>query len=210
MATGDDTDWATAQAQFWNGYRAFERGEDFEAWFAGAYPDADAATRTRAAKGYTFARTRVGSRPGAAPPAGGTSNRREEEATMAQELSEADARKATNGQGTTAAHNTANRTQAIRDALEDVYQTDKKIEELMETHITPLRDHKKDVKKRMKEEYEVSTKQFNARYGLYQMERKALDNGDNTVQDLLRELFEVAPVGEQMDWVDAVNGQQVA
>lgn len=109
------------------------------------------------------------------------------------------------GQGTTAGHNAQARTEAIRDALEEMYQTDKKIADLIERHVQPLRDQKRDIKKKMRETYEVSTRQFNARYGLYQMERAAQENQDDTVLGLIQELFDVAPVGRQMDWLDAAD-----
>lgn len=110
------------------------------------------------------------------------------------------------GQGTTASHNADARKEAIRDALERTYQLDRRIEALMEEHIEPLRAEKRDIKKRMKDQYDVPTKRFNGRYAQYREERRAIENEDDTTLDAIRELYDVAPVGQQMDWIDAVGG----
>jgi hypothetical protein len=110
----------------------------------------------------------------------------------------------------TASHNASLREQAIQNALERMYQLQKEEKALIEEHIEPLREEKRDIKKRMRDQYDIPTKRFNARVGLYIEERKALENDDGTALDALRELFEVAPVGTQMNWLDGLNPQQAS
>jgi hypothetical protein len=46
---------------------------------------------------------------------------------------------------------------------------------------------------------------FTARYYSYKIEREAAANGDQVTMDVIRELYEVLPVGGTVDLVEAVN-----
>lgn len=115
-----------------------------------------------------------------------------------------------NGDGSTpdkptSTHNAKSRNEAIADALEKLFIEDSHIERELEQHVTPHRDEKKKIKERIRKDYEVSTTLLNARYSLYRRQRVAAKNNDDTTLDVLRELFAIAPIGEQLDLVTTIQ-----
>lgn len=112
---------------------------------------------------------------------------------------------ASSSQGANKGHNVKARDEAIREAMEAHYQKDKEIERLIAEHLADLRQDKRDIKKRMAKDYEISATMFNARYAPYRIERKARDNGDDTVADALKELWQACPPGGTVDLVAAAE-----
>lgn len=102
-------------------------------------------------------------------------------------------------------HNSGVRDERFQDAMKRTFELDKQIEALMEQHIKPLREDKREIKAKLREDFNVTATAFNARYAPYKFEAKARDNGDETSIDLLRELFDATPVGGQMDMEDVLN-----
>ena len=104
-----------------------------------------------------------------------------------------------------AQHNVKHRNETIGKCLEQLYQEDKAIAAALEEHVTPHRQQKTEIKKRLREEIQLTTEVINARYATYKLERKAMDNGDDTTIDTLREMYAIAPIGTQLDLVDGLN-----
>lgn len=95
--------------------------------------------------------------------------------------------------------NTNNRSKIMTDALRDFYALDVKIQAMLEKHVKPLRDAKRDIKSKLHEDLNMTATVFNARFISYKAEAKALAAGDESTLDTLRELFAVSPVGSQVD-----------
>ena len=107
-------------------------------------------------------------------------------------------------------HNAGARKEGITKAMTETCSLDDQIEAAMEKHVTPLREAKKDIKKRMRDDFDISTKMFNARYATFRIEHKAKANGDDKILDTLSELYGVMPVGDQLDWVSAASPAEAA
>jgi hypothetical protein len=105
----------------------------------------------------------------------------------------------------TAKHNVKSRDAAIADAMESLYKSDKEIRAALEKHVTPHREDKTAVKKKLREDYELTTDVINARYASYKIERKAEENGDDATIDNLREMFRATPVGGSVNFIDAMQ-----
>ena len=102
-------------------------------------------------------------------------------------------------------HNSQNRTVAIQQALEQIFLKDREIARLIEQHIADLRQDKRDIKKRLRDDHEITPAMFNVRYTGYKKEREAKDAGDDKVADTIRELYEICPVGHQVSLIDALQ-----
>ncbi|NIA72297.1 hypothetical protein HBA54_27275 [Pelagibius litoralis] len=111
----------------------------------------------------------------------------------------------TSGEGATAKHNSKVREERFQDAMQRTFALDQQIEALIEEHIKPLREDKREIKSKLSEDFNVTATTFNARYAPYKFEAKARANGDEASIDLLREIFEATPVGGQMDFVNALK-----
>lgn len=117
--------------------------------------------------------------------------------------------KANGGDGeVTKHHNVANRKQQLRDALRRTYEIDGEIQDLIAEHIQGLRDEKSDIKKRLREDLNITAKVFGARYGAYKLEADARAADDNATLDTLEELFNESPVGTQINMMDALGESQ--
>lgn len=107
---------------------------------------------------------------------------------------------AKSAEGTTnAKHNVANRNRIMTDALAETYKLDTQIQAALEKHVAPLRAHKADIKSKLNKDLNITATVFNARYAPYKLEATARAASDDATLDNLRELFEVSPVGTQMD-----------
>lgn len=102
-----------------------------------------------------------------------------------------------------AGHNFEARAKAIDESLQKFYDLQKQEDALLEKYIQPIRDKKRDLKADLKKEYEIPTKAFNARAGLYIVER---DDEDEIVM-AVNELFKATPVGKNVDLI--VLGQRI-
>lgn len=102
-----------------------------------------------------------------------------------------------------AGHNLVSRKEAIDDALKQVYALKKDIKEALAEHVKPLREEVDEIKSNLAEDYNLPKRVFNARYASYEIEADAIASKDDITLDAMRELYEAAPVGEQMDWVKA-------
>lgn len=118
---------------------------------------------------------------------------------MAKELNEGSAARGVAG------HNVENRKQILRNSLEQTYLLDKEIASATERHLKTPREAKSAIKKRIREDLNLPAKVFNARYAMYKLERQAQDLEDNTTLDAIKEMAEMAPVGAQVDMVDAME-----
>ncbi len=98
-------------------------------------------------------------------------------------------------------HNTANRNKIMTNALSETYNLDAEIKVAQDKYVKPLRDAKRDIKARLREDLNMTATVFNSRYVPYKVEALAIDAGDEATLDNLRELFEIAPVGTQMDFL---------
>ena len=118
---------------------------------------------------------------------------------MAEQLNPA------SGENITAKHNVANRKKMLEDALSETFELDGLLHAASEKHLQPHRDAKSDIKKKLREDLNINAKVFNARYAAYKLEGQAIAAEDDATLDTLRELFEHAPVGTQMDLVDGLE-----
>ena len=114
---------------------------------------------------------------------------------------------AESAEGTTnAKHNVANRSKIMTDALGEMYALDVQAEAALEKHLKPIRDQKSDIKSRLNKDLNITATVFNARYVPYKLEAQARAASDEATLDNLRELFEVSPVGTQMDMMAGLDG----
>jgi hypothetical protein len=95
-------------------------------------------------------------------------------------------------------NNSEARLKAMDDALQNFYALQKQEDALLALHIQPLRDKKRDIKADLKKDHAVPTAAFNARVGLYIVEK---DDEDEIVL-AVNELFKAVPVGKNVDLLD--------
>jgi hypothetical protein len=95
-------------------------------------------------------------------------------------------------------NNSEARMKAMDEALQGFYALQKEEDALLALHIQPLRDKKRDIKADLKKDHAVPTAAFNARAGLYIVER---DDEDEIVL-AVNELFRAVPVGQNVDLID--------
>ena len=119
---------------------------------------------------------------------------------MAKPLSPAD-----RAEGATGKANMANRSASIGKDLEKLYQLDCQIEAALAKHVTHLREEKGKIKAGLRADFELTTNVINARYGSFKLERKARDNGDEATLAAMREMYEIQPIGGQLDFITATE-----
>lgn len=102
-------------------------------------------------------------------------------------------------------HNSKARADVIRESLDRLYQLDSEIDDIIAAEIKELRDEKSEIKTRLRDDFNMPAKLVMARYAAYRMERKAIASADDKTLDAIRELYSIAPVGSQMDLVDAIE-----
>ncbi len=113
---------------------------------------------------------------------------------------------AKSAEGTTnAEHNVANRNEQLTDALSEMYAIDVQVAAALEKHVAPLRAQKTDIKSRLNKDLNITATVFNARYLPYKLEAQARAAQDDATLDNLRELFEVSPVGAQVDMMSELE-----
>ena len=118
---------------------------------------------------------------------------------MAEQLNPA------SGENVTAKHNVANRAKMMKDALAETFTLDGQIRAANDKHVQPHKDAKSDIKKNLRKDLNITAAVFNARYAAYRLEGRAIAANDEATLDTLRELFEHAPVGTQMDLVEGIE-----
>ncbi len=106
-----------------------------------------------------------------------------------------DAAPTANGPG----HNVPNRNKIMNDALSEMYELDGIVQALLDKYIVPVREQKIDIKKKLNKELNINATVFNARYTAYKVEAQAHETEDEAMLDNLKEFFEIAPIGHQMD-----------
>lgn len=89
------------------------------------------------------------------------------------------------------------RGEQIAKSLERMYQIKAKIAKLTEEHLADLRADFSNIKKKLREDYNMPSKLVNARFVTYSLERQAQDGHDDITLDAIREMFEYVPVGGQ-------------
>ena len=108
-------------------------------------------------------------------------------------------------QDATQGHNAKARADVIVESFKRLYELDREIKVLTEDHLKELKDEKSDIKARLREDFGMTARLVQARYGLYRVEREAEDASDNVTLDAIHELFEVLPVGGMVDLVSAID-----
>lgn len=108
-------------------------------------------------------------------------------------------------QTVTSTHNHKVIEDAIIKACEGLYRADKAIDAAIEKHIADLRQDKADIKKKMRETYQIPAKLLQARYATYRLEQQAIDAGDDATLDTIRLLHRALPVGGSVDMVRAAQ-----
>lgn len=97
----------------------------------------------------------------------------------------------------TATHNSQARSDALAEALEELYALDQRIAEIVEDQIKDLRDAKSEIKAGLYENYGMRAKLVQARYAIYRMQKDAIARKDDITLDAISEAFRVLPPGEQ-------------
>ncbi len=108
-------------------------------------------------------------------------------------------------QDATREHNVKARADEIRDSFGEIYKLRMAARAAIEKHVVPLRAQVADIKKRLKDDYQIGGKALNARYSVYELERFAEDGSDDSTQDLIKELFTVLPIGAMLDLADLAD-----
>ena len=121
------------------------------------------------------------------------------EPRMSKELNEGSA-----GRGV-AGHNVENRKQILVNSLAEMWKLDKQIAEANERYIEKLKKGKSAIIKRVREDLTMPAPVFKARYASYKLEAKAIELEDGVTMDAIREMNEMAPVGSQINMLDAVD-----
>jgi hypothetical protein len=96
----------------------------------------------------------------------------------------------------TADHNVGKRRDAMRTALNSIYQLDAEIATIVEEQVKPLREDKSATMTSLRERFGLTAKVFRAAYYPYRLQREAEAAHDEVTQDSLRELFEVCAGGQ--------------
>jgi len=93
--------------------------------------------------------------------------------------------------------NVMHRKEQIAKSLERLYQLDREIADIVAGEIKGLREDKAEIRKQLKEDFNMPGKLVNARYAAYKLERLAEDTKDEVTLDAIREMFSYVPVGGQ-------------
>ena len=105
----------------------------------------------------------------------------------------------------TAEHNIGNRRDEITAALKQLYALDCEIAALTEEHLKDLRADKSDIKKSLRERFQLTAKVIQARYYSYRIERDAERANDGVTLDAIRELHEALPIGGQASFLAPIG-----
>ena len=100
-------------------------------------------------------------------------------------------------QDVTRSHNVKDRRATIMSSMKRLYAIDQEIAAIVEDEIKDLREERSDIKKMLRETFQITSAVVNARYHSYRLEQKAIEGDDGPTQDAIREMFEALPVGGQ-------------
>lgn len=104
--------------------------------------------------------------------------------------------------------NSTSREQAMTDALERIYLLKKREREIIQDAVQGIRDSIGDIKKALREDYNVTNQVLQARLYSYTLERRAAESGDQITLDAIKEMFKVAPVGTSVRIDDVVGASE--
>ncbi len=104
-------------------------------------------------------------------------------------------------------HNVQARTEAIQKGLEEIYQLKKKIKAAIKKHVKDHRNAITDIKTKLREDYQMPAKLLNARLVSYELERFAVESGNEATQDAIKKMYEAAPVETQFSMFGKGNGK---
>jgi hypothetical protein len=105
----------------------------------------------------------------------------------------------------TAKANVSNRQRCIVDSFKEMYGLDREIDAMTERHLKGLRERKSELKARLRDDFGMPAKLVNCRYAAYRLERAASEGGDNITLDVIKEMFEILPVGQSVNFLDALD-----
>jgi ribosome modulation factor len=105
----------------------------------------------------------------------------------------------------TAKFNMSNRARVIAESFDEMYDLDIKIRDLTEKHLKDLRIRKNEIKGKLRDDFGLTAKMVGTRYASYRVEREAYESGDETVLDMIKELFAATPIGGQVDMLHALT-----
>ena len=111
--------------------------------------------------------------------------------------------------GVTKAHNVQHRKEQIREALAKTWVADKAIKAASDKHLAPYREDKSKIKERLRDDLNINSKSFNAIYAPYKLQQQAIEAKDEITLDMLHEMFEAAPIGGEINMVDAIESAEM-
>lgn len=101
--------------------------------------------------------------------------------------------------------NIGNRRDEITSGLKRLYALDCEIAALTEEHLKDLRAEKSDIKKSLRERFNLPATVVQARYYSYRIERDAERTNDGITLDAIRELHEALPIGGQANFLGPIG-----
>ncbi|MBX3504443.1 MAG: hypothetical protein KF895_03115 [Parvibaculum sp.] len=97
----------------------------------------------------------------------------------------------------------------IQEGFEELFKLRRKKEALEEQHLSDVKDQIKTLKRNLKADTDIDSKDIDLMFKLYEREQLAkshMDDEDSErVQDNLRELFRYLKAGEMLDFVSALE-----
>lgn len=106
-----------------------------------------------------------------------------------------------------ALENSGARAACINDGFLAMFELESQIEALKEKHLKPIQDQLKKLRRDLKADVDMETKDLSVFYAVFKRDRLARDMEDEAdrdrILDNLRETFEALASGGQLDWLDA-------
>lgn len=97
----------------------------------------------------------------------------------------------------------------IQDGFEKLYAMRRKKEELEAEHLSDIKDQIKTLKRNLKADTDIDSKDIDLMFKLYEREQLAKkemeDDDSERIQDNLRELFGYLKNGEMLDFIEAIE-----
>ena len=97
----------------------------------------------------------------------------------------------------------------IQDGFEQLYKLRRKKEALEKQHLSDVKDQIKTLKRNLKADTDIDSKDIDLMFKLYEREQLAKkemeDDDSERVQDNLRELFSYLKNGEMLNFIDAIE-----
>ena len=91
-----------------------------------------------------------------------------------------------------AGHNVVNREKLMAASLSEMFVLDQKLDAANLKHCGPIRAQRRDIKKRLNKDLNVTAEVFNAKYGSYKVEARARLAEDTATLDTLREFSQIS------------------